>query len=258
MKTKRLLSLKCIFYVGLVFLGPYSFAQNEKQINELSESTSEINEEHDTQNLNKLLIDYNKDQQKVLNDAKKMLSEKNADESGDESDGEAFTNQSRGRRKKIKSDEDNASLNLKNVKYSEAVKIALAPLQKMSESELSKLLGDNIAGSTTKKILSKYPSIIHFTVRLIKDKLAIPSLAKIIDDEKRLIRFSLTMLSTFLISIVLKYLLKKSGRTILMAISLWFLRFIIMCSIRMGIIVYFFSQELAPTFKIAMDLLFKD
>ena len=240
--------------MGLVFLGPYSFAQNEKKIIIATESTSENNEDLDTQNLNKLLIDYNKNQQKILNNAKDTKD--NTLEHSKEEVVEDFKDQKNIKQKKINADPKNT--NLKNIKYSEAIKVALAPLQKMSESELSKLLRDNTAGSSSGKLISRYPNVILFSVRLIKDKLAIANLAKIIDDQKKLINFSGIMLSTFLISFFLKYFLKKSGRSILKAISIWFLRFMIMISIRLGVIIYFFGEELAPTFKIAIRMLFSD
>lgn len=244
--------------MGLVFLGPYSFAQNEKKINSAIESTSEISEDLDTKKLNKLLIDYNKNQQKILNDSEKNKENAfiNPDEIIIEEDVKDNKNQEKIKRKKIK--EDDKIDNLKNIKYSEAIKVALAPLQKMSESELSKLLRDNTKNSSSEKLISNYPNIILFSVRLIKDKLAIPNLAKIIDDQKKLIRFTGIMILTFLISFLLKFVLKKSGRSVLKAVSLWFLRFMIMMSIRLGIIIYFFGEELAPTFKIAMHMLFSD
>jgi hypothetical protein len=249
-----LLNLRFILILGLVFLGPYSYAQTEK-----TPATNEIQEEHDTQNLNNLLIEYNKKQEAL----------KKSQEGRDSNPAKAFENDSSEEEmakaldkmalhkpKKTKALKELSEF--KDLNYSESLRVALAPLQKLSEKELSKLLLDNTKGTSAEKYIARFPKLILFCVRLIKDKVAIPNLVKILEDQKRLVRFAATMLTTILLSFFLKYLLKKEGRAVWKAVVLWFLRFFIITTLRVGVITYFFNEELGPAFKIGIKLLFSE
>lgn len=260
--------------MGLVFLGPFSFAQTSDQQNtqdNIQETNQEtIHEDHDTKNLDKLLENYNKDQAKVLKDKAKLNTVNDSAEviesKGEikevahrEEDVEAeIAHTVNGKKpfdpnrfkKKINSDE------LKKIKYSEALKVALAPLQAMPESELRQLLLDNTKGSSAEEYVARFPKLLNFTVALIRDPVALPKMALIIEDQKRLIRYASLMLFTILFSIILKRFLKKEGRGIIAAVGLWFMRFLIINSLRLGILIYFFGSELTPMFNIAMKVFF--
>ena len=263
--TKQLLNLKLIFLMGLVILGPYSFAQTEN--GERSTQTL-IPEVHDTKNLDKLLKDYNKDQEKVLKDVEKMLPQNDASdmtdkELGNEKPSDGNDEKSIEARKgtglfdaSIFKRHSDSKTDPRKIKYSEAMKVALGPLQKMSEKELMKLLLENTKDSSAREYIDRYPKLAMFTIRLIKDKDALPNLTKIADDEDRFIRFIGIMISTILISFLLKRFMKRAGRPILKAISLWFLRWMIMTTLRFAIILYFFSDEITPTFKIVAKTFF--
>jgi hypothetical protein len=146
---------------------------------------------------------------------------------------------------------------LKKIKYSDALRVTLEPLQKMSEAELVALLKDNTKGSSAEEYINRFPKLVVFAVRLIKDKEAIPSMARILDDQDRLISFSGIMLATILFAFFLKRFMKREGRSIGKALGLWFLRFLIISALRFGITLYFFSAELEPMFKIASKTFFK-
>lgn len=229
----NLLKFSLLIFLGLHFTGPEIFAQEEdtKQI--------QIEEEHDTKNLDKLLIDYNKDQEKVLKDAAKIL-EKNE---GDEID--------------VKPSEKlSVKKALVKPTYSESIKTALEPLQKMSEPELMTLLKENTKGSSAEKFVEYFPQMIVFAVRVIKDKDALPGLAKILDNKKSLIRLSSAMIATFIFGFILKKIMSKKGRSIAEAIGSWFLRFFIMTTLRLGITYVIFGAEIMPTVKVALKTFF--
>ncbi|MDD4976862.1 MAG: hypothetical protein PHY93_21085, partial [Bacteriovorax sp.] len=138
----------------------------------------------------------------------------------------------------------------------EALKVTLGPLQKMSERELVQLLRDNTKGSSAEDYINRFPKLVVFTVRLIKDKEAIPSMARIIDDQDRLISFTGIMLTTILLAFLLKRFMKEEGRSIANALGFWFLRFLIISSLRFAIVLYFFSAELKPMIRIASKTFF--
>ncbi len=248
-KLKQLLfnSLPIIL-LGLVLLGPHSFAQTESPKTETTHA--DIQEEHDTKNLDKLLKDYSRDQEKVLKDAENIpKAEETSDIPANVSAKTKIFDSSIFKRNQDPKD-------LKKIKYSQAMKIALEPLQRMSEKELIKLLYENTSGSAARVYVERYPKLAVFAVRLIKSEDALPGLAKIADDEDRFIRFLGIMLSTILISFSLKRLMKREGRTVLKAVSLWFLRFVIISSLRLAVLLYFFSEEVSPIFKIDFKTFF--
>jgi hypothetical protein len=204
--AKQLLNLKFIFLLGLVTLGPYVLAQASDQTSEESSKNktviepssqvnpqAEIQEDHDTKNLSKLLKDYNKEQQRALKDAEKIPSQDSNDtgeltekelgtgkvlDPDDESSLEGKNRVGTLDLKHLKKDE--LPIDLKRTKYSEAIRVALAPLQKMPEAELVKMLKENTKGSAAREYIDNLPTLTIFTVRLIKDSEAIPSIAKFI------------------------------------------------------------------------------
>lgn len=238
------------FYIsiilGLIFLSLGSFAQSENE-----------SENHDTKKLDKLLINYNKDQDKVLADAEKI----HQDSTGELSDKELGSGPvvdpdapvlkkaelgmfDSAERKKA------YDASHKKTNYAESLRVALGPLQKMSEPELVQLLKDNTSGTKTRLYIDRFPTLALFTVRLIKDKNALPNLGAIVDEETQLVRFGGIMIATILFGLFLKRLMKGEGRSIPKAVAFWFLRFFIMTSIRFALLLYFFSDELSPIFKI--------
>lgn len=264
---KALLNLRILIFLGLLFIGPSIFAQTDTSISATSDDATQnknqIEEEHDTKNLDKLLIDYNKDQDQVLKDAAKIIQKDDNGELTNKELGVEQNNDSDERPALKKADLSMFDLkkrvdpnSLKKMQYADALRVALEPLQKMGEVELIKLLKENSKGSTAEVYIDRYPKLAVFTVRLIKSKEALPGLAQIIDDQDRLIHFAGIMITTILIAFFLKRLMKREGRSVGKALGLWFLRFLIISFLRLGIILYFFSTELAPTFNIATKTFF--
>lgn len=244
--------LICLIFLGLSFIGIglNAFAQNDTDQGQVQQ-IQQIQEEHDTKDLNKLLNDYNKDQQKVMNDAETIqkMDSSTHDELG-EGELEIAPVKKRVSKKQWPVE------NLNKVKYSDALRIALEPLQKMSEAELLMLLKNNTNGSASAEYIKKFPKLALFSVKVIKDKDALPSFAKVLDDQNKLIHFVAIMLFTILFGFFLKHLFKKEGRGIPMAILVWFVRFFILSSVRLAIIYYFYSHEITPALNLAYKTLF--
>lgn len=248
--------------MGLILLGPFSFAQISRPI----QQNAEIEEVHDTNKLNKVLQDYNKDQQKVLQDAEMI---KEMETTGEVSDEEL------GKGKMIDPDNEKAleqahemlgsslgmmknekKKDLKKIKYSEAIRTTLAPLQKLSEKELSDMLKENTKGTAAGTYVERFPKMMTIAVRLIKDPEAIPGVVRTVDDQDKLIRFAGLMIATILVGFFLKRLMAKEGRGVLASLGYWFLRSLIMFGLRVGIIVFFYSEELTPAFKVVSRSIF--
>lgn len=264
--------LRDLIFLGLLLLGPNLFAQtdssenlHQEQPQDRPQEKEQIQEEHDTKNLDKLLINYNKDQEKVLKDAAVI----NKKDETDVSEKELGVNQ----HPKPDYDEEpalkkadlsffdskshfNKNKNLHKTKYYDALKVTLEPLQKMSEKELIAVLKDNTKDSAAAVYIVQYPKLTLFTVRLIKDPEALPNLGRILDRDEQLIQFAGIMVATILVAFLLKRFMRREGRTVLKALSLWFLRFFIISTLRVGLIMYFYGSELSPLFKIATNTFF--
>ena len=244
---KAFLNLFILLFLGLFLIGPKIYADTTSETNQ-----DTIQEDHDTKNLNKILIDYNKDQKKVIDDTEKIIESDDQVELIDQELIE-YHDSIRSKSSKLKKIDPGT---LKKIKYSEALKVALEPLQKMSEPELVNLLKENSKSSAAAVYIVRYPELSLFAIRLIKDKDAIPFLGKIIDDQDKLIKFIGIMLCTFIFAILLKQFMKKEGRKVFTALGLWLFRFLLISSFRLWLLIYFYGTELSPTFKIATNTFF--
>lgn len=264
MKQNKLLikTLRSFMIAGLLFTGGLSFSQDPAQVQDPDQATEEtVHEDHDTQKLDKVLKEYNKNQKQVEQDAeviKQMqatgeLSEEELDQGqlGDEEYQKAYKQAQNVLGDAMAKANGGKKTDLKNMKYSEAVRITLGPLQRLPESELMEMLKENTKGTRAGEYVDHFPTLMLFTVRLIKDQNAIPFMVKILDDQDKLIRFGGLMIATFLLGFFLKRLLSREGRSIPQALAFWFMRFLIMSGVRLAIILFFYGMELAPMFRVA-------
>lgn len=261
-----------ILFLGLLgdasFRGPFVFAQTESAPETQAKTDPQaLTEDHDVKKLEKVLQDYNKDSQKVLKDAEAIkqmqatgeISEEELDKGqlGDPDYEKSYQQaqnilgdavaKAKGGKKGTQS---------KSPKYSEAVRVAMKPLQSLSEDELLKMLKENTRGTKAELYVDMFPKMMLFCVRLIKDKEAIPALVSIVDDQDKLIRFGGLMLSTVLVGFFLKRLMKREGRSIPAALGFWFVRFLIMTGLRLGLLYLFYSHEVTPALEVVKSTFF--
>ncbi|MEA9358499.1 hypothetical protein SHI21_19845 [Bacteriovorax sp. PP10] len=263
--------LKLVLIMGLLILEGPCFAQTPDQervgsenpttnptIIDAEKPTESPQEEHDTQDLEKLLKRYNTDSEKILKDADKLHNDTNTNEVKESeiesmprsevtevhAPRDAFEEvidtglKSRHKPKVISSD------------ISNSVRMALEPLQKLSEKDLLKRLDESTKESVARPYMDQFPNITIFAVRLIKDKESIPSMAKILEDKDRLIWFVGAMLSTILFGFILKKVMHREGRSFLKAVLYFFIRMYIVFAVRVAIVYYFYSVEFTPAAKV--------
>lgn len=270
--------LKIIFLLGLLVLeGPsVSFAQDSTdptleapQVREAANPTTNPNidtekpteapqEEHDTQDLEKLLQRYNTDQKKILEDTSKLHLEGNGDGTvvddrdieemrGSPVDSETVLaeatkkamNKALAKKPKVISSE-----------LSNSVRMALEPLQQLSEEELIKRMDEATKDSSVRPYMNQFPNSTLFAIRLIKDKESIPSMVKIVEDRDRFVWFIGVMLSTIIFGYFLKKFMHREGRPFWKSVLYFFGRMYLLFGIRVGIVIYFFNNELAPAAKV--------
>ncbi len=228
-------------------------------------AAEQIEEIHDTQKLNKVLKDYNKNSKKVEQDAETIKQMQASDEVSEaELDNEELSDPELLKSyKQVQGVLNDASQKTRvkkvkpiKTKYSDAVRITLGPLQKLSETELVAMLKENTRDSKMAPYFDQFPKLMLFAVRVIKDPEAIPALVKITEDQDKLIHFGGAMLATILFGFLLKRFFHREGRSIPLALLFWFLRFLVLTGLRLGLIFYFFGSEMTPMLRVAHSVLF--
>lgn len=255
--------------MGLLFLeGPfignaYSQSETPPKIQLENEKAEAPQEEHNTEDLDKLLKNYNKDAEKIIEDTSKLHNIQ---------EGEAVNEADLEKMKASKSEAIEAKeLENPNAGYklnenfgklkaapakvlptdlSNSVRMALEPLQKLSEAELLKRLNEATKESPVRTYMDDFPNLTLYSVRLIKDKESIPALVKIVENKKRLIDYVAIMLCTIIFGFGLKRVMHREGRSFFESVFFFLLRTFILLALRVGITDYFFSEELAPAIKI--------
>ncbi len=247
--------------LGLLILEGMAFAQSSNEVQptvqETTQETTEVpaQEHHETRDLEKLIKSYNRDQEKVLNDASKIHNIVNEESSSEISENELEKMDSVAEVKGTVKKKDRIEVG-KDITLSDSVRISLGPLQKLSEAELIKILKENTKDSPMRPYMDQFPNLTILTVRLIKDQESIPALVKTVEDKKRLIYFTGWMLATFILGFILKRFFHNPNRTFLGAVGMFFLRFYIMLFVRLGLIFYYFHKELKPSLAVVKKTFF--
>lgn len=255
--------LNFLFFVGLLVLEGQSFAQTGETTNPTtnptisSEGPAEVpQEEHNTEDLEKLLKKYNTDSEKILEDTSKLHNIQEKDQKNEMNDSEIES--------VVTTTEETTLVPVENVKggnrgdktkplpsgLSSSVRMALEPLQQLSEAELLKRLDESTKQSVMRPYMDEFPNMTIFTVRLVRDKESIPSMVKIVENKDRLIHFGGVMLCTILVGVGLKRVMHREGRSFWRAAFYFLVRTYIMFFIRIGVVYYFFSEEFTPAAKI--------
>lgn len=251
--------LKIIFLAGFLLSGSLSFAQNEAVDNK-DPSAPEAVEDHNTKDLEALLKRYNTDSEKVLDDSSKIhnieagtaasevkdsdLEEMRPVDALDKGRESSWQKMKKDREEKIK------KAAVAGSELSQSVRLALEPLQSLSEGELLKRFQEASKNSPARHYFEKFPKIPVFAVRLIKDEESIPSLVKIVEDKGRLIYFGSSLLISILFGFFLKKIMHREGRSFIEACFYFLIRLHIMFAVRIAIIYYFYSVEFTPAAKV--------
>jgi hypothetical protein len=137
-----------------------------------------------------------------------------------------------------------SSLSSKNIEKS------IAPFQNISEKELLITLKENTKTSYLAPVLERYPLVGVFIVRMVKDKEALPFLAKILEDHKRLLRYLYWLIGLFIIGIIARRLLINREAHFFIRFMQSLFCFTMMLSARLFITYTIFAKELDPTIKV--------
>ena len=251
---------KILILLGLLFIeGPVFLHAQENAENQAADSKPAATEDHNTEDLEKLLKRYNTDSEKILEDSSKLHNIQEGETKSEVNDADieemrpsdmlgkasesAFERAVENRKKNQKAKPIDQS-------FSNSVRLALSEVQKLSEAELMKRFDEATKDSPMRPYMEQFPNVTLFSVRLIKDKESIPSIVKIVEDKDKLIWFTGVMIFTIVIGFLLKRFMHKEGRSFIRAFFYFFLRMYIMLALRIGIIYYFYHVEFTPAAKV--------
>lgn len=142
---------------------------------------------------------------------------------------------------------------VKKMKISEAVAFALAPIQAQTEKEILYQLLNNAKGTKNYDLMINYPKITLFVVRMIKDKEALPYATKILENKKKLINFAAVMISSVLVGFLVARFVRTKSKSFGKVFLLFLLRVFLMMGLRIGIIIFFFGEELYPLYRVFLN-----
>ncbi len=156
-----------------------------------------------------------------------------------------------------KKDGQKSKGNLLNGGTRAKISTMLIPFQSIPEDTIKKNLITNLKEGWVKGFLEKSPRVQSFLAKLLKSKEALPDLASILDDKKRLYTFAIVNIIFFIILKIRKMISNRrknnyrdpSG-SFLAGLVTWFLGFFLVQALRIGIFIFFFHKEAGPTWKI--------
>lgn len=138
--------------------------------------------------------------------------------------------------------------------------LALKGFQDLSPTELRTQLESRMAGTLFEPIIKTFPKIMNFLVMILQDKTALPTLFTIPKDRKKLIIFAVLNLVLFIFGKLLKRAQgpkKGVGNTKKLKIQhkpssfSGLKRWLLLFSLRMGLLAYFYGTEIYPTLLVA-------
>lgn len=227
----------------------------------LKANDSSVDEEHQTKDLEDLLDKYQKDSKAVL-DAYSHFDENGNTLSEEDMKSLEDSGLNDSQKKSVINSDKNASrkgylqaLRKKNkgqeeLTVKEQVALALAPLQSLDDKRLTEVINRAIDGSHLKIVAQKFPNFSELLKNIIKSEEAIPGIVNIAEDKQRLIYFAAAILTSFIIGFLSKRIFYGRHYGCVGTVVGFILHCIFMTAIRIGIVIYFFGQDLSPTFKI--------
>ena len=223
------------FLLGLFVSSPYIHAQSDAQRNvEYVE-----NEGHDSEELENVIEDYRKKNSKVID----SLNEMNKDGGISPAEQAKIMNMYSGGKGGNKP--DMAAMLSKMVP---AIKVINQHFGSMSYEASRSEIEKSISKTPAKVIFNSMPKGIDFVTTLVRDNKALLSALNMFKDKAKLFQFFIINVVLFILGF---FILRKSkDASFSERISKWCIKKALLTSIRIGVLVYFFGDELGPTWNI--------
>lgn len=239
-----------------------SAASVQETLNESYDSAQDEN--HKTGDLDKLLDNYQRETDQILQDYS-ALEEGIGGESNQFSDEDLETMEAAGVGSRQKDSISKAPLEGYRKNYFHALKknkkgqvltledrvsLALVPLQNLSDNDLRSFIQKSFKDSKVEELFNKYPSIVDKMIMIIRSDEVIPNFVKVIQDKDRLIYFVAAILCTFILSFLTKRIFYGPKSTFLGMCGGFILHSLFMMVVRLAVVYFFYKDELIPFVKI--------
>ncbi len=142
---------------------------------------------------------------------------------------------------------------LKKMKLHQAVDLALAPIRLKPEGELASMIHDQLKPTSAYPYLKDHTKHLVLFARIIQDKNALPSATKIIENKSKLKTFAALLLLTIIIGIIISRVIRTSDKSFLKIFLFFLLRVFLMLGLRLGLVIYFFGEELTPMYDVVKN-----
>lgn len=273
MKLKQL-SKKIVLSIAMglaVMQGPLYFKTLHAQENHeavLDETyDSSKDEDHKTGDLDKLLDNYQRESDQILQDYSALEGGLDGDNKQfSEEDLEMLDQAGVGQRQKqaiLKSPESGYRKNYfhvlkkarsgKELTLDERVSLALVPLQNLSDADLKEFFHKSFKDSKIEELFNKYPVIVDKMILIIRSDEVIPNFVKMSQDKDRMIYFVSAILVTFIFGFITKRIFYGPKSSFLGMCGGFILHGFFMFLVRLGVIFFFYRNELTPLINIIYD-----
>ncbi|WP_127716047.1 hypothetical protein [Halobacteriovorax sp. HLS] len=228
-----------VVLLGFSFLPTFSYSQN-------SDVEYVENEDHDSEELENVIENYRKENSEMVN----MLQEMNKDGKISEEEKMKLAQMYAGNMKPGQK-MDRAEM-LK--KMPAMIKQLTGQFSRMSRPAARAKIQENIDQTPAKAIFKFIPKGVDFITDLLRSDTALISLLGMFKDKAKLTQFFIANLVTFILGF---FILKKSKEaSFFERVTKWFMKKGIIYSLRVGILMYFFSNEVGPTWVIFSNTFF--
>lgn len=230
-----------VLFLGLSFFSSPSFSQSSAR----DDVEFVEHEGHDSEELENVLDDYRSKNSELVD----MVQEMNKDGSISPEDQAKLLNMyGKGKGQSKFSQKEM----LKNLEPS--IKRLSRHYNSMPFDQAKKELTSSVSQTPAKFIIKIFPKFMTFFTNMVRSDNALLKLMSMLKDKDKLMKFLFVNIAIFILGIFI--LRKKPGMSIMERMSRWLLKRGIITGLRISVLIFFFSNELAPTWAIAMNSFF--
>jgi uncharacterized membrane protein SirB2 len=223
------------FFLGLSIFSVQTFAQTNEH------------EEHDSEQLENVLNDYRKNNNEMVKRLQEMNSDGNISESEKAELIKLYKSTPGGKGASL----DQKAM-LKNMEPT--IRTLTKHFSSMSFDQARSMMAQNISQTPAKPMLKIFPKFVDFVTHLLRSDTALLSLFNMVKDKKKLLHFLIVNVVIFIMGFFI--LRKKPDLSFGQRFVRWFIKKGTLISLRVGVLIYFFSNEIGPTWTIAVNTFF--
>jgi len=132
--------------------------------------------------------------------------------------------------------------------------IILAPIRKMSETDLKNIILSNQQAHPLFEFMSKHPKLLLYVIRLLKDDQALIKLVDVTNQKKKIYGYLVFLILSMLLNHLIKIKIIKNIESIMQRFFVHIFRIIFFISFRFTVFLLLFYDSLKPSIAIFYSL----